>query len=104
MPHEHGRNVWQAAWADALRAMSLGWDLAIPICGGALLGHYLDRRLGTGYVTTMGLLVLGIMVGVYNAGRKIQRELQLDRYRSEQESEERERSSQDSSGLPSGQP
>ena len=92
MSRKHGRNVWHAAWADALRATSLGWDLGIPICGGAVLGNYLDRRLGTGNVMTMGLLVLGIMVGFYNAGRKIQRELALDRYRSEQERKEEEES------------
>lgn len=83
---------WQAAWADALRATSIGWDLGLPICGGAVLGHYLDRRLGTGYTMTMGLLVLGIMIGFYNAGRKIQQELERDRYRTEQEREEEETS------------
>lgn len=91
-------SVWRSAWADALRATSIGWDLGLPICGGAVLGHYLDRRLGTGYTMTMGLLVLGIIVGFYNAGRKIQHEIERDRYRAEQEREEEEASWPQSSG------
>lgn len=52
---------------------SLGWELAVPIFGGVMLGHLLDRRLGTAYVFTLGLLVLGIGTGFYNLMRSIQR-------------------------------
>jgi len=67
-----------AAWQEALRAMSLGWDLALPIFGGVLLGNLLDRWLGTGHIFTLGLLTLGIGVGYYNVVRFIRR---IDRKR-----------------------
>ena len=53
--------------------MSLGWDLAIPIFGGVLLGYALDRWLQTRYIFTMGLLFLGIAISYYNLARFIQR-------------------------------
>lgn len=60
-------------WREALRATSLGWDLALPIFGGVLLGHALDRWLGGGYLFTLGFLMLGIGAGFYNVLRSIQR-------------------------------
>ena len=86
-PQGHREYVWAAAWADALRAMSLGWDLAVPICGGGVAGYLLDRHLGTGYVTTVGLLFFGVVVGFYNVGLRIQEELARDRHTEEGEDE-----------------
>ena len=53
--------------------MSLGWNLALPIFGGVLLGHLLDRWLGTRPIFTLGLLTLGIGVGYYSVVHFIQR-------------------------------
>ncbi len=53
--------------------LSIGWDLAIPIFGGVLVGHALDGWLATGYLFTLGLLTLGVMVSYYNLLRLIQR-------------------------------
>lgn len=78
---------WAALWREAMVAMSLGWDLAVPIFGGVLLGYFLDRLLGTRYVFTLGLLVLGIGVAYYNLARFIRR---TDRAEKERE-ERRER-------------
>ncbi len=64
---------WNAAWQQALATTSLGWDLALPIFGGALLGHLLDGRLETGYTFTLSLLALGVFSGFYNVMRSIQR-------------------------------
>ena len=64
---------WSQLWREALRALSLGWDLAVPIFGGVLLGHFLDRLLGTRPTFTIGLLVMGIAIGYYNIARFIQR-------------------------------
>jgi F0F1-type ATP synthase assembly protein I len=72
MMNRRDGDEWGDAWRDALAATSLGWDLALPIFGGVLLGHWLDGRLGTGYVFTLGLLVLGIGAGFYNVARSIQ--------------------------------
>lgn len=63
----------QEIWREALRATSLGWDLALPIFGGVLIGYVLDRALGTKYVFTLVLLVLGIAIGFYNVIRSIRR-------------------------------
>lgn len=60
-------------WSEALGAASLGWDLAVPIFGGVLLGHVVDRWLETGYVFTLGLLLLGVATGFYNVFRAVQR-------------------------------
>ena len=49
--------------------MSLGWELAIPIFGGVLLGYYADRWLGTKPFLTLGLLLLGAATGIYNVIR-----------------------------------
>lgn len=76
---------WGALWREAMVAMSLGWDLAVPIFGGVLLGYFLDRLVGTRYIFTLGFLFLGIFVGYYNLARFIRRS---DR---EQAREERKR-------------
>ena len=70
---ENRHTLWGSVWREAMAATSLGWDLALPIFGGALLGHLADRRLDTGYALTLGLLVLGIFTGFYNVARSIQR-------------------------------
>ena len=54
-------------------AMYLGWDLAVPIFGGVLLGYALDRWLQTRYIFTVGLLFMGIAISYYNLARFIQR-------------------------------
>ncbi|MBC7250269.1 MAG: AtpZ/AtpI family protein [Anaerolineae bacterium] len=84
------RDPWRSAWRDALAAMSLGWDLAVPIFGGTLLGHFLDRWLHTGYIFTMGLLTLGVGTGFYNVMRTIRRVIERDQQLAEQEKREKE--------------
>jgi F0F1-type ATP synthase assembly protein I len=82
---EHRQNIWGSVWREALAATSLGWDLALPIFGGALLGHLLDRRMDTGYIFTLGLIVLGIFTGFYNVARSIQRVEARERRRARKE-------------------
>jgi len=82
---KHNQDKQSAAWCDALAATSLGWDLALPIFGGILLGHLLDRRLDTRYTFTIGLLLLGIFTGFYNVARSIQRVEARERQRAAQE-------------------
>lgn len=71
-------SMWSQLWRDSLVAISAGWDLALPIFGGVLLGYYLDRWLDTGHVFTLGLLVLGVGIGYYNLARLIRRLEQRD--------------------------
>ena len=57
----------------------------MPIFGGVLLGYLLDRWLVTGYLFTLGLLMLGIGVGYYNVARFIRR---VDRWSVEEATQE----------------
>ena len=59
-----------------MRATSAGWDLALPIFAGVLIGYLFDRLLNTRYVFTLGFLLLGVATGYYNLIRSIRR---LDR-------------------------
>jgi ATP synthase protein I len=88
MTKKNDQDFWDLLWREAVAAMSLGWDLAIPIFGGVLLGHFLDRWLGTGYVFTLGLLMLGIAVGYYNVARFIRRMEAHERQRTKEENGE----------------
>ena len=76
------------ALQDVLCVSSLGWDLAVPIFGAALLGHSLDQRFQTGALTTLLLLVLGVLVGAYNARRTIRRGIGRNRPSVEDQREE----------------
>jgi predicted F0F1-ATPase subunit len=67
---------WAGLWREALLATTLGWDLAIPIFGGVLIGYLLDRWLDTGHTFTLGLLFAGVLASYYNLWRFIRR---LDR-------------------------
>jgi ATP synthase protein I len=60
-----GRNLW----VTVSRVGTLGWMIALPIVGGALLGHYLDRLLGTGLTFTLALLTLGLVVAGFTLWR-----------------------------------
>ncbi|MFN2271483.1 MAG: AtpZ/AtpI family protein [Anaerolineae bacterium] len=59
----------QSNWREALPAMSLGWELAIPIFLGVLLGYYGDQWLGTKPFLTLGFLLLGAATSIYNVVR-----------------------------------
>jgi len=55
---------------------TLGWELALPIFGGVLLGNRIDSKLpGSGYTFTFLLLIIGIFVGYYNLYKYIHLEL-----------------------------
>lgn len=58
---ERGRNFW----VEVSRVGTLGWLLALPIVGGALIGHLIDRRLGTGSSFALGLLAVGLALAGY---------------------------------------
>lgn len=73
MGQEEKQDSLRDLWREAIRAITLGWDLALPIFIGVLVGYFLDRWLGTTYIFTIGLLVAGIVLGYYNVGRFIQR-------------------------------
>lgn len=58
--------------SPAFGLMGVGFAFAVWIGGGALLGHWLDGKLGTSPVLTVVLLVLGLALGMYDAYRRLQ--------------------------------
>jgi F0F1-type ATP synthase assembly protein I len=62
-----------------LWALSIGWEIVVPMGSGALIGHVLDQRHGTGVVVTIALLLVGVAVGYYNVARLIRLAIACDR-------------------------
>ncbi|MEL7627233.1 MAG: AtpZ/AtpI family protein [Anaerolineaceae bacterium] len=50
--------------ARDLRATTIGWEIAIPIVGGPLLGFILDRRFDSGVRWTVILLGVGLVAAI----------------------------------------
>jgi hypothetical protein len=48
----------------------------VPIVGGALLGHYLDRITGHEFAWTIGLLFGGVAISLYNLYHILYKEMQ----------------------------
>jgi predicted F0F1-ATPase subunit len=91
MKKKDEENFWASMWREALLATTLGWDLAIPIFGGVLIGYFLDQWLDTGHIFTLGLLSAGIFAGYYNLWRTIRRldrKSDLEKSRTGEEGEE----------------
>lgn len=66
-----GRGVWQGL----AQVGTVGWMVALPAVGGALLGRWVDERYGTGIFWTLSLLTAGLVVGCVAAWRAMIREL-----------------------------
>lgn len=45
---------------------TIAWNLAVPIVGGVILGHYIDNRTQSGITWALSLLALGVMVAFAN--------------------------------------
>ncbi len=58
---------------EALASSSIGWEIALPIGGGVLLGQVIDRATGTDFVFTILGLFFGVFSGFYNLTRHVQR-------------------------------
>ena len=62
-------------WQNGMSLTTLGWELAVPIFGGLLIGYKLDQYLNTRYILTISMLVMGIVIGYYSLYKYIQLEL-----------------------------
>ena len=60
-------------WRTALSAINLGWEMALPIFLGVLLGNYLDKLTDSRYNLTISMLVFGIFISFYNYARLIKK-------------------------------
>lgn len=63
--------------ARDLRATTIGWEIAIPIVGGPLLGFFLDREFGTSPRWTLILLGVGVLSAIAAIIRYVRYELYL---------------------------
>jgi ATP synthase protein I len=51
--------------------LGIGWLVVLPIVAGALLGHLLDKWLGTAPVFLIVFLLTGLGAGFYGAYKQI---------------------------------
>lgn len=65
MAHNNHNNKDQI-WKKALSAINLGWEMALPIFLGVLLGYHLDKLTNSRFNFTISLLVLGIFISNHN--------------------------------------
>jgi predicted F0F1-ATPase subunit len=61
-------------WRSLSLLGSVGWPIVLLATGGALLGRYLDVRLGLGIRLTLMLLVVGTALGCLIAYRTLKGE------------------------------
>jgi F0F1-type ATP synthase assembly protein I len=54
---------------------SLGWELALPIFGGAFIGYQIDRLTSSSIAFTLIFTLLGIAIGYYSLIRHIELEM-----------------------------
>ncbi|WP_375261739.1 AtpZ/AtpI family protein [Palleronia sp.] len=52
----------------------IGWAVAVPTVGGALIGLWLDRNWPDGFSWTLALLLGGLVVGMFIAWGWIEKE------------------------------
>jgi ATP synthase protein I len=60
-------------WRSLSTLGSIGWSIALPAVGGALLGHWLDLHYATGVRFTLMLLFAGVGVGAALAWHTMRR-------------------------------
>ena len=58
-------------WRSLALIGSVGWPIVLLSTGGALAGHYLDHRWGTGVRVALMLLSVGAALGAFLAFRVI---------------------------------
>jgi F0F1-type ATP synthase assembly protein I len=69
---------------------SLGWELAIPIFGGAYLGYLLDKASNSVIPYLLVLTLVGIAIGYYNLMRHIELEVLMLKIKKKRQKEQAE--------------
>jgi len=62
-------------WVKDIKLSSMGWEMALPIFSGTVIGFQIDRHSDTNNFFTLSLLFLGIITGYINLYRHIELEL-----------------------------
>ena len=65
-------------WHDVSHVGALGWIIALPLAGFALLGHVLYLRLGSGVRWSLSGLGLGLVISAYSLWRTLRAEAQRE--------------------------
>jgi len=65
-----GNNVWFGFGMFGL----IGWSVAIPTLGGALIGIWLDGKYPGSHSWTLILLIAGLCIGCFNAAHWVAKE------------------------------
>jgi len=65
------KSVMKSGLESMTLITQLGLIIAIPIVLGAMAGHWLDGKLGTGVIFSLILLFLGIAGGIVGAYRQV---------------------------------
>ena len=65
----------QSLWRYVGLVGSIGWSVVIPMIIGGLLGRWMDLKFETGYVWSLGLFLLGLVIGALNAWRTVERDM-----------------------------
>lgn len=60
-----------------LRASTIGWEIAIPLFAGPVIGFVIDRRFDTGVRWTMILMLTGVLLAVIAVIRYLSYEMYL---------------------------
>lgn len=61
----------KAAWQYLEFLGQIGFSIALPIAGGAFLGHYLDQLWSSFPKATLGLLFLGVIISLVGFVRTV---------------------------------
>jgi len=56
---------------DLAAVGAMGWTIVLPPLVGIIAGRWLDRRLSSGVVCTLGLLFAGVALGCMLAWRRL---------------------------------
>lgn len=74
-----------------LKASAIGWEIAIPIFSGPLIGFFLDRQFGTDVRWTMILMGVGLLVATYSVIKHVNQEMHKMNRELEKKKEELEK-------------
>lgn len=66
----------QGVWRGLAQVGTVGWMIALPAVGGALLGRWIDHRASSGIFWTLSLLTVGLVIGCIAVWRAMNKELQ----------------------------
>jgi ATP synthase protein I len=68
------RNSSQGVWFGLGMMGLIGWSVVVPTLLGAALGVWLDKRHPGSYSWTLMLLVIGLVIGCWNAWHWVAKE------------------------------